>query len=70
MVCFLWLCYREHQVTVRMGVIRCTLKLKNTQHKEQLLNTAEQHERDVCTLKGHNTQVVQMLWEGNQHQNA
>lgn len=70
MVCFLWLCYREHRVTIRMEVIRWTLKLKNIQYKEQLLCIAKQRGRDVCALKGRNTQVVQMLWERNQHQNA
>lgn len=70
MVCFLLMHYREHRVTLRTGVIRCTLKLNNIQHKEQLLYIAKQYQRDVCTLTCHNIQVAQTLRERNQHQNA
>lgn len=40
MVYFLLLCYRQHSVTIRTTLVRCTLKLKNTQCKGQLLYIA------------------------------
>lgn len=54
MVCFLWLWYREHRVTIRMGVIRWTLKFKKMQHNN-------------CYTLPNNLEGAFALWKATTH---